>query len=150
MERASFAVRSRWRPLTARKELPVDALWPCDGTHYPPQGVRGGANGVTARHWKVSANGSEEELPNVVITTIKKGEIVRGNTTSGGGYGNPLDRDPKRVLKDILDGFETLQRAADIYGVIFSGSLEDETLAVDLAATSQRRATLAKSAAARH
>ena len=143
--RGSVAVETAYGP----KELPVDALWPCDGTHYPPQGVRGGANGVTARHWKVSANGSEEELPNVVITTIKKGEIVRGNTTSGGGYGNPLDRDPKRVLKDILDGFETLQRAADIYGVIFSGSLEDETLAVDAAATSRRRTTLATSAGAR-
>ena len=101
--RGSVAVETAFGP----KELPVEALWPCDGTHYPPKGVRGGANGVTARHWKVSANGSEEELPNVVITTIKKGEIVRGNTTSGGGYGNPLERDPKRVLKDLLDGFET-------------------------------------------
>jgi N-methylhydantoinase B len=144
--RGSVAVETAFGP----KELPVDALWPCDGTHYPPKGVRGGTDGVTARHWKVSANGGAEELPNVVITTIKKGEIVRGNTTSGGGYGNPLEREPKRVLKDILDGFETLQRAADIYGVIFSGTVEDETLAIDAAATTRRRAGLAANAGTRN
>ena len=137
-------------PSTASKEEPVDALWPCDGTHYPPRGVRGGADGERARHWKVSANGDEEELPNVVITTLKKGEFVRGNTTSGGGYGNPLERDPKRVLKDVLDGFETVQRALDVYGVVFSGNVETEDLAVDAAATDRARTTLAASRLSPH
>jgi N-methylhydantoinase B len=137
--RGSVAVETAFGP----KELPVDALWPCDGTHYPPKGVRGGADGVTARHWKVTANGDEEELPNVVITSIKKGELVRGNTTSGGGYGDPLERDPRRVLKDVLDGFETVERASNVYGVVLTGSVEDENLAVDGAATARRRGVTA-------
>lgn len=144
--RGSVAVETAYGP----KEEPVDALWPCDGTHYPPRGVRGGADGERARHWKVSANGDEEELPNVVITTLKKGEFVRGNTTSGGGYGNPLERDPKRVLKDVLDGFETVQRALDVYGVVFSGNVETEDLAVDAAATDRARTTLAASRLSPH
>jgi N-methylhydantoinase B len=136
--RGSFAIETALGP----KELPMDALWPCDGTHYPPKGVRGGSDGVKARHWKVSRNGKEEELPNVVITQLQKGEIVRGNTTSGGGYGDPLERDPKRVLKDLLDGFETTERASDVYGVVVVGDIGSETLSVDVAATADRRRKL--------
>lgn len=133
--RGSMAVETAYGP----KELPMDAIWPCDGTHYPPKGVRGGQDGINARHWKVSVNGDEQELPNVVITTIKKGEIVRGNTTSGGGYGDPKERDPRRVLKDVLDGFETVERASYVYGVIFTGQLNKDTLAIDSAATALHR-----------
>ena len=138
--RGSFAVEISYGP----KERPMDAIWPCDGTHYPPKGVCGGQDGIKARHWKLSANGEEEELPNVVITVLKKGERVRGNTTSGGGYGNPLERDPRRVLKDVLDGFETIERARDVYGVAFIGSVATNDLAVDTGATGMlrgRRAT---------
>lgn len=133
--RGSFAVEISYGP----KEHPMDAIWPCDGTHYPPKGVRGGHNGVKAQHWKVSANGAEEELPNVVIMTIKKGELIRGNTTSGGGYGNPLERDPRRVLKDVLDGFEPIDRARDVYGVAFTGSLATNDLAIDHEQTGKLR-----------
>jgi len=133
--RGSTAIETAYGP----KELPMDVIWPCDGTHYAPKGVRGGHDGVNARHWKVSANGEQQELPNIVITSIKKGEIVHGNTTSGGGYGNPRERDPKRVLKDVLDGFETLERAREVYGVVLTGELLNDTLAIDSAATLIRR-----------
>jgi N-methylhydantoinase B len=35
----------------------------------------------------------------------------------GGGYGNPLERDPEKVLSDFLDGFITKEKALDDYGV---------------------------------
>ncbi|WP_374632487.1 hydantoinase B/oxoprolinase family protein [Paracoccus sp. (in: a-proteobacteria)] len=117
------------------KENPMDAIWPCDGTHYPPKGVRGGQDGLNARHWQVGADGTEAELPNIAVITIRKGEIVRGNSTSGGGYGDPLQRDPERVLKDVIDGYETLERAHGAYGVVLRGALADDSLAVDAAAT---------------
>jgi len=137
--RGSFAVEVCYGP----KELPVEAIWPCDGTHYPPKGVRGGQDGIKARHWKVSAGGVEEELPNVVVTTVKKGEVVRGNTTSGGGYGDPFERDARRVLKDVLDGFETTERARDVYGVAFTGALATNDLSIDVDQTSRLRRRLA-------
>ena len=118
----------------------MDMLWPCDGTHYPPKGVRGGQDGVTARHFKILADGTEQELPNIVVDKLHKGERVRGHHTSGGGYGDPLDRRPSKVLKDVLDGFETLERATSVYGVVLTGSLEQRTLAVDDVATVARRA----------
>lgn len=136
--RGSFAVEISYGP----KEHPMGAIWPCDGTHYPPKGVRGGQDGVLAQHWKVSANGAEQELPNVVITTVKKGEYIRGNTTSGGGYGNPFEREPRRVLKDVLEGIETMERARTLYGVVFDGRIEDESLSVDADRTQQMRQDL--------
>ncbi len=116
-------------------------IWPCDGTVYPPKGVRGGHEGQRCRHWKVGANGQEEELPNITVLTIRKDEYVKGNQAGGGGYGDPLDRDVRRVLNDVLERYETPDRARDIYGVVFSGSGPD-ALQVDEAATDRRRSEL--------
>jgi N-methylhydantoinase B len=56
----------------------------------------------------------------------------------GGGYGHPLERDPAKVLDDVLDGFCTPEDAREIYGVVLD--LEEET--VDLAATERLRLSL--------
>lgn len=119
---------------------PMDVLWPCDGTHYAPKGVQGGQDGTCARHFRVSANGAREELPNIVAIKLAKGEYVQGNHSAGGGYGDPRTRDPRRVLKDVLEGYETLERAREVYGVALTGRIEDETLALDEAATARLRA----------
>jgi N-methylhydantoinase B len=44
------------------------------------------------------------------------------------------------VLHDVIEKWETPQRAREIYGVAFSGSLDDESLAVDVTATAELRA----------
>ena len=77
---------------------------------------------------------------------IRKDQHIRGPDSSGGGYGDPLTRDPARVLTDVLEGYESIGKARDIYGVIFTGKIEDDTLAVDAAATAARRTELGKSA----
>jgi N-methylhydantoinase B len=43
----------------------------------------------------------------------------------GGGYGDPLDRDPEKVAKDVADGLVTPGAAADIYGVVLDGGTFD-------------------------
>jgi len=75
------------------------------------------------------------------VLNIRKDEFVKGNQAGGGGYGNPLERDPKRVLIDVIERYETLQRANDIYGVVLSGT-DPDTMRVDEAATARRRAEL--------
>ena len=50
--------------------------------------------------------------------------------------------EPGRVLVDVLEGWESLAKASDVYGVVFTGAIDDETLAVDEAATEARRAAL--------
>jgi N-methylhydantoinase B len=75
---------------------------------------------------------------------IRKNQHIRGRDSSGGGYGNPLTRDPARVLTDVLESYESIGKARDIYGVVFTGKIGDDTLAVDKEATATRRAELAK------
>ncbi len=125
------------------RENQMEVIWPCDGTVYAPKGVRGGQDGAACRHVRINANGHEEELGGLAILRLAKGEKVHGNSAGGGGYGNPLERDPARVLRDVLEGYETARRAREIYGVVLTGSVEDESLALDLAATGALRQEMA-------
>lgn len=124
-------------------EEPMEVLWPCDGTVFPPRGVRGGQEGAKCRHFKVSANGHAEELESVAAITLNKGEIVKGNQAGGGGYGSPLERDPKRVLHDVLERYETAERARDVYGVVLKQYPAGE-LDVDLAGTAALRGEMSR------
>ncbi|TKI05282.1 hydantoinase B/oxoprolinase family protein [Martelella alba] len=117
-------------------------IYPCDGQISPGRGVRGGADGSCASGWLITVDGRREKLPNSVDIVIRPGEIIEGFDCSGGGYGNPLTRDPARVLHDVAQRWETIERARDIYGVILTGDAADETLAVDVERTLARRAEL--------
>jgi N-methylhydantoinase B len=55
---------------------------------------------------------------------------------AGGGYGNPLERDPAKVADDVLDGVISVETALRDYGVVVSASG-----VVDQAATTQQRAS---------
>jgi N-methylhydantoinase B len=44
------------------------------------------------------------------------------------------------VLTDVLEGYESLGKARDVYGVVFTGRIEDDSLQVDMAATQARGA----------
>ncbi len=120
---------------------PVTAIYQLDSQYYAPKGVRGGHDGLTAGGWHVLADGTEVALPNSIQVELKKGEYLRGFDSSGGGYGNPRERDPALVLDDVLEGWETIERARDVYGVAFTGLVEDETLAVDVEGTATLRQT---------
>ena len=114
---------------------PMMVVVSCDGQVFPPQGVRGGQAGPAAGTFKIFQDGREEKLPGVVACELAPGEWIRGVDAGGGGYGNPLERDPARVLRDVLERWETLQRAHEVYGVVLTGELADHSLQVDEAAT---------------
>jgi N-methylhydantoinase B len=65
-----------------------------------------------------------------------------GLDNGGGGYGDPLEREATRVLADVLEGYETMARARDVYGVEFTGEIDDDSLSVDFDATARQRAEL--------
>lgn len=125
------------------KKDPMMVVITSDGNINPAKGVQGGSDGLRGANFKINHNGAEEKLPNVVQFELTQGEWVRGIDTSGGGYGNPLERDANRVLHDVVENIETMERAHDVYGVVFTGSLDDETLAIDMAATERHRSALA-------
>ena len=45
------------------------------------------------------------------------GAVVGSVTGTGGGFGDPREREPERVREDVLDGYVTVEEARDDYGV---------------------------------
>ena len=105
---------------------------------YPPFGILGGKPG--ARHGLILNAGSpgQENLTlKVVGRQLVAGDRITILAGGGGGYGDPLDRDPALVAADVRKGYVTPQHAAEAYGVVVSASGE-----VDGRATSELRSRM--------
>jgi N-methylhydantoinase B len=109
----------------------------------PPKGTRGGGEGCRSQVSRISRDGLEEPLPPIGLVELQPGEFIRGLESGGGGYGDPLERDPNRVRHDVLERWITLPAARHTYGVVLQGRAEDGSLAVDDSATSSLRRELA-------
>ena len=114
------------------------------GTVNPPQGVLGGRDANHAYHGHIKEDGSEEFQPNGVMLTLGAGEFVRSIDNGGSGYGEPRSRNAEAVLEDVVEKFVTRETAAELYGVVLSGKVEDGSLVIDTNATVARRAALAE------
>ena len=70
------------------------------------------------------------------------GAMLRYVNCAGGGWGEPLERDPAAVVRDVRDGYVTIDGAARDYGVVVTGDpeLDPEGLVLDLEATAALRA----------
>lgn len=75
-----------------------------------------------------------------VIRGIPKGTIFHEIAGGGGGYGNPLKRPLEKVLKDVRNGFVSIEKAKEDYGVM----IDPRTLAVDEEETAKRRSLKTK------
>jgi N-methylhydantoinase B len=69
---------------------------------------------------------------------MKKGDLFRHEVAGGGGWGDPLERDPVLVLQDVRNDFVSPRSALEDYGVVLAGS----PLALDDAATRALRASM--------
>ena len=69
---------------------------------------------------------------------VRAGELIRIRTTGGGGWGDPLERDPAAVLRDVRWGKVSERAARTDYGVVLTGA--GEQLAVDGPASQALRA----------
>ncbi|NIJ13177.1 N-methylhydantoinase B [Saccharomonospora amisosensis] len=70
---------------------------------------------------------------------VRAGEVIRIRTTGGGGWGDPLQRDPELVVRDVVWRKVSWAAALSDYGVVLTGSLEDDTVGYDEAATRRHR-----------
>lgn len=108
-----------------------------------PLGVAGGKPGSLQDHWKESHSSREkiQRFSNVGIFQVKQDEDWVCLANGGGGYGDPLERDPELVRDDARNGFISVQAAKDEYGVVLD--TEAELYRVDYQATlALRRARL--------
>jgi N-methylhydantoinase B len=105
-----------------------------DKRAFPPFGLHGGKPGTPSTN--VLNPGSDGTmLPTMGAAPMRRGDLIRHVMASGGGWGDPLDRDPERVALDVLDDKVSLAHAKSEYGVI----IDPESLEVDWEATEQTR-----------
>ncbi|MFD1235610.1 hydantoinase B/oxoprolinase family protein [Pseudonocardia benzenivorans] len=110
-----------------------------DRVRLAPWGVAGGRAGASAR-WILNPGTPEErQLPaKAEGLPIKAGAVLRVLTSGGGGWGDPLDRDPATVLLDVHSGVVSAEAANAAYGVVLT--TEDGRIEIDGAATEALRA----------
>jgi N-methylhydantoinase B len=102
-------------------EWRVSAL--ADRTHVPAPGADGGHDGAPG---EVSVDG--RPLPTKRLTSLAPDARVRLDLPGGGGVGDPRERDPQAVLRDVVDGYVTLEAARELYGVRIRQTREGRVL----------------------
>ena len=108
-----------------------------DRWFVPPWGVNGGLPGARARKVLEKADGSQTIVPNKCEgLSVAAGDQLHYITWGGGGWGDPLERDPALVAREIGEGLATVAGARN-YGVVIAGDGS-----VDAAATDALRAEM--------
>jgi N-methylhydantoinase B len=88
------------------------------GRHkYVPWGTDGGQAGSRNVVQVFRLDGSEEVYGKCARLPLKKGEVARLITGTGGGWGDPLQRPVEDVLADVREGYVSAAQARDVYGV---------------------------------
>ena len=135
--RGGLALQRSYRILNDRAILNVRS----DKRKYPPHGLFGGRDGTPSMNL-VNPGPDERVLPVLMmeVEKLKAGDVFHHVMSGGGGYGDPLDRAPERVLHDVVEEKVTPEHAEREYGVVIDVGADGPTL--NVVATKQRRAAL--------
>jgi N-methylhydantoinase B len=111
-------------------------------------GVKGGLAGTPFQVVIDPGGPNEREVDALAdAEPVQAGEVIRIRTTGGGGWGDPLERDPELVVRDVVWHKVSREAALATYGVVLTGDDLDE-LGHDAAATAAERGSRAGGAAA--
>ena len=99
-------------------------------------GAFGGHEGRVAEYVLVR-DGEETRLGSKSTVELVPGDVISVRSCGGGGYGPPEEREPERVLRDVLEGKVSAERARDIYRVAIADRRVDEPATEALARVSQ-------------
>jgi N-methylhydantoinase B len=112
-----------------------------DGSRHAPPGAFGGGDGTPgAVTYREAGSDEEVELPSKFQSRWgQRGDVIRTISPCGGGFGDPLERDPQRVLDDVLDEHVSVDSAREQYAVV----IDLPQRHVDEEATSRLRAQMA-------
>ena len=101
------------------REWRLDADWGVlsgsfDRFRYAPYGLAGGAPGACGR-FTLTRDGAVRDLPSKISgIELKRGDIVRLDTSGGGGWGDPAERDPNAVEADAKGGYVRVSKGASL------------------------------------
>ncbi|MGH7278051.1 MAG: hydantoinase B/oxoprolinase family protein, partial [Candidatus Rokuibacteriota bacterium] len=104
---------------------------------FAPYGLFGGQPGALARTVINPDGGAPEPVHGKQSREFTYGDVISFQQSGAGGYGDPLERDPARVLDDVLDDYVSVEAARRDYGVVIVGGGSDRS--VDAAATAAER-----------
>ena len=102
-----------------------------------PYGLNGGQSSYATRI-TITSSGETRGMPSKFLVTLNKEDVMRVEWPGGGGWGDPMERDPELVLQDAIAELITPQRAREAYGVV----VDVNNRIVDLAATLDLRKEL--------
>ena len=92
-----------------------------DGKVHPPYGLFGGKPGSCNRAFINQGRAGERELKAKEAVQLKEGDTYTSYPSGGGGWGDPLERDPGAVRRDARGEIISLDSALRVYGVVLEG-----------------------------
>ncbi|MDA4131480.1 MAG: hydantoinase B/oxoprolinase family protein, partial [Thaumarchaeota archaeon] len=122
-----------------KMQYPCRITFCYERTRYsPPWGVLGGKEGRTNEVVFNPEGSNPRKNFKGTHMALEKGTVISFRTGGGGGYGNPFDRDAKKVLKDVLLGYVSVEKARANYGVV----LAEDNAKINLSETAKLRESL--------
>jgi N-methylhydantoinase B len=105
-----------------------------DRRNHRPFGLYGGSPGGPSENY-INPDTDGRPLPSKLTMTIRRGDVFRHVLAGGGGFGDPLERDPEAVLRDVRNELLSAAKAEADYGVV----IDTVRWTIDAAATRMRR-----------
>ena len=130
--RGGLGLEKAWRPL-----VPTNLQVRSDRQRHAPYGLAGGQPGGLSSNIVHRSDGTSVPFPPMFSNTLASGELYHHVQAGGGGWGDPLDRDPERVLADVRNEKVSVEAARSQYGVVVAPGLR-----LDEAQTARLRAEM--------
>ena len=96
---------------------PAQVVYRSDRASVPPAGLRGGKPGGPSRFVLHPGTDREEVMPSSCRLSLDAGTAFSVQGAGGGGYGDPSERSPDRIVRDLEEGYVTPEGARRDYGV---------------------------------
>lgn len=128
--RGGLAIERKWQLLSGEVHLAIRS----DRRDHLPYGLYGGKPGTGSISRLIDGD-QEKVLPTMISTSMQEGEWIYHRQAGGGGWGDPLLREPKAIAWDVKNDKVSIEAARERYGVV----LDETTLEVDEEATGALR-----------
>lgn len=128
----SFEVSSPNTVVTARNR---------NRSRFNSWGAQGGGVGTLSRFTKNPGTDRAIELGNIDVVACEPGDVIQVIGPGAGGWGNPFERQPQAVLRDVQRGFLSVEKALEQYGVLVADGQVDEEGTKQHRAAQQTHAT---------
>jgi N-methylhydantoinase B/oxoprolinase/acetone carboxylase alpha subunit len=129
--RGGAALEREWTLLAGNAHLAIRS----DRRDHLPYGLRGGCPGSGSLSVLTHSNGDSEVLATMISTSMQGGDRLYHRQAGGGGFGDPMLRDPEAVAWDVKNEKVSFAAAERDYGVV----LDEKTLAPRALATENLR-----------